>query len=433
LRKLWLGLAFVLSLLLVLAMPLLSAPPGTETAAAQDRLGRRFEVAKDTYLDSFRPSNTNGGRTWLLLRGDDMWVPLLRFDVSAIQPGSEVVVAYLNLYVPADADPDIFRLPLKFAAYCVQRDWLANEATWYQATSGLAWEVPGAKGAADRCQSHEPNEVGEVTVQDAWVRPVPVTNIVQRWVTEGNYGLVLLGEWADYGIAGRTAFLSSETGDLGHQPWLWVEWREPTPTPTPTSTPTATATPTPTPTYTPTDTPTVTPTHTPTSTATPTQTPTAVPTDTPTVTPSPTVQASLAAAKFVDKQQAATGELLQYSLVVMNDMLVGADPGTAVTIEDALRPEVEFVEGTLTGQAIYEADSATVWWAGQVPRGGSVEVRFQVRVALAASEVPSVINTMWVTDAFGRRRDASVETRLVPHQLYLPLAIRNGAWQDVRD
>jgi uncharacterized repeat protein (TIGR01451 family) len=421
-RRLWLSLAFVLSLSLVVAVPLLSAPPSTESAAAPDQLGRRFEVAEDTYLDAFTPGDTNGHRTWLLIRGDDQWAPLLRFDVSDIEPGSEIVIAYLNLYVAPDVDPDIFRLPLQFAAYCVQTDWLADEATWYQATSGRAWAVPGAKGATDRCQSYGPNEIGEMTRQDAWVQPIPVTSIVQRWVTEGNHGLILLGN-QDPPVF-RGAFLSSETGELGHQPWLWVEWREPTPTPTPTSTPTATATPTPTPTHTPTQTPTVTPTHTPTATATPTYTPTATPTDTPTVMPSPTVQASLAVAKFVDKLQATTGEILQYSLVVMNDMLVGGDPGTAVTMEDALPPEVEFIAGTLTGQAIYEEASATVWWAGQVPRGGSVEVRFQVRVTLEAAEMPSVINVVLVTDAFGRQSGATVETQLVPHRLYLPLVIR---------
>jgi hypothetical protein len=87
---------------------------------------------------------------------------------------------------------------------------------------------------------------------------------------------------------------------------------------------------------------------------------------------------------------------------------------------------VEFVEGTLTGQAVYEAASATVRWVGQVPRGGSVEVRLQVRVTLAA-EMPTVINTLLVTDAFGRQRDASVETQVVPHHLCLPLVMRMGA------
>jgi uncharacterized repeat protein (TIGR01451 family) len=413
-----LSLTLILALVLMLAGLLLPAPPSAERAAALDNFAGRFEIAEDTYLNAFEPSRTHTDQVWLYLRGDDLLAPLLRFDISAIPPGSNVIVAYLNLYVPEGQSSDIFLAPLKFAAYCVQRDWLAREATWDQATAGNAWEVPGCKGASDRCQSHDPNEVGEVISQGSWVRPVPVTSIVQRWVTEGNRGLILLGDQDPQVF--KSAFISSRAGGAEHHPWLWVEWEVPTLTPTPTSTPTTTDTPTPTPTRPPTDTPTATPTHTPTATAT------ATPTETPTITPSPTVQATLTVAKLADRQQVATGELLEYSLVVMNDMLVGADPGAAVTIEDNLPLELELVEGTLTGEAIYEAASRTVRWVGQVTRGGSVEVRFKVRIMAAAAQLPSVVNTVRVTDAFGRQREASVQTQLVPHRLHLPLLLRLG-------
>jgi len=274
--------AFILALVLMLAGLLLSAPPNTESAAALDHFAGRFELAADTYLNAFEPTRTHTDQVWLYLRGDDQLAPLLRFDVSDIPSGSNIVVAYLNLYVPEGQTPDIFLAPLKFAAYCVQRDWLAREATWYQAAAGNAWEVPGCKGPSDRCQSHDPNEIGEVTSQGSWVRPVPVTSIVQRWVTEGNHGLILLGD-QDPPVF-KSAFISSRAGGVEDHPWLWVEWQVPTLTPTPTSTPTATATPTPTPTSTPTDTPTATPTHTPTATPTATSIVTATPTDTPTLT-----------------------------------------------------------------------------------------------------------------------------------------------------
>lgn len=138
--------------------------------------------------------------------------------------------------------------------------------------------------------------------------------------------------------------------------------------------------------------------------------PGAVPT--PTALPSPTAHASLMVVKFVDKQHAAPEELLQYSLVVMNDMLAGPDPGATVTMEDTLPLQLEFMEGTLTGQAIYEADSRIVRWVGQVPRGGSVEVRFRVRLVAAAAEMRSIVNTVLVTDAFGRQREASAQTHV---------------------
>ena len=124
------------------------------------------------------------------------------------------------------------------------------------------------------------------------------------------------------------------------------------------------------------------------------------------------MDATLTVVKLVDKQQATPGEVLQYSLVVMNDMLGGADPGATVTIEDVLPPQLEFVEGTLSSGATYEAASGTVRWSGQVPRGGSLEVRFQVRLASGAAKMRSVLNTMRVTDAFGRQREASAQTQV---------------------
>ena len=401
-----LGSIVILALAVTLAVPLLAASPGTGNVEALDYMVARFDVAADTYLSAFEPNDSHTDQVWLYLRADDQNVPLLWFDVSYIQPGSSIISAYLHLYVPSEVDPRIFNLPLQFAAYCMQKDWLADQATWYQATGGNDWEVAGGKGVTDRCQEHHPNEIGEVINQGAWVE-VPVTSIVQRWVTDGNHGLILLGN-QDPRIY-KSAFLSSRAGDVGRRPWLWVEWLSPTPTPTPTRTPTNTVTPTLTPT----------PTNTPTATATPTATPTPL--------PSPTVDATLMVAKFVDKQQVAPGTVLQYTVVVMNDMLGGADPGAAVTLEDMLVPELEFIPGTLTGQAVYEAASRTVRWTGQVPLGGSVEVRFQARVKAAAAEMGAVVNSVLVRDAFGRQRQASVTTHVTFNRLYLPLVIRIGA------
>ena len=411
--------ACIVMLSLILTLLLLSSPSGSETVVATDQLQREFPVRMDTYLNYDFPNSTHIHQGWLYVRADNWKVPLLWFDVSAIQPGSNIVAAYLKLYVPADQEPKDFRLPFSFAAYCVRREWLSNQATWNQATASTAWEVAGCRGASDRCQSHDPLEVGEVTQQNAWVQ-VPVTSIVQHWVTEGNHGLTLLGNMDP--ASGRSAFCSSRCAE-DQRPMLFVEWRAPTATPTlthtPTSTPTRTPTNTPTPTLTRTSTPTSTPTLVPTATATPTQTPTVV--------PSPTLDATLVVAKFVDKQQARPGENLQYSLVVMNDMLGGADPGATVTMEDGLPPELEFVEGTLTGQAVYEAASRTVRWVGSVPQGGSVEVRFQVRVKAAAA-TRSLTNTVRVTDAFGRQSQASAQTQVMSHELYLPLVIRALSW-----
>ena len=84
--------------------------------------------------------------------------------------------------------------------------------------------------------------------------------------------------------------------------------------------------------------------------------------------------------KLVDKEQAQAGDLLQYTLVVINDMLGGEDPGTSVQLLDALPDTLQLVEGSLSEEAGYDVDNRTIHWSGQVPRGLSTEVSFEARL-----------------------------------------------------
>jgi len=264
--------SFVITLFLAAAMTSLWVLPGVgqEEAAVSD--SGRFEVSADTFIDFYEPDTAHHFETtWLMFQADNMLVPLLKFDVSAIPPGSHIIVAYLHLYVPSGQSPDDYREPCRLAAYCVKRDWVAEEATWYRASSGEPWDLPGCNGAGDRCSDYHPNEVGETTGQGKWV-DIPVTSIVQQWVDGSNHGLILRGYREAWG---RSAFYSSRFINPTYHPWLEVEWNVPTPIPTDTatSTPTATPTRTNTPTVTATPTRTATPTSTSTSTVTPTATP----------------------------------------------------------------------------------------------------------------------------------------------------------------
>ena len=145
-------------------------------------------------------------------------------------------------------------------------------------------------------------------------------------------------------------------------------------------------------------------------------------------------------AKLVDKKWALPGDVLQYTLVVMNDMLGGDDPGSAVQLEDALPDSLELVQGSLSPHAIYDADTRTIHWSGPVPRGGSMGITFQALLTLAAGCWRSVSNTMVVTDAFGRELEASAQTHItnatctatptstgepMAHRLYLPVMLRD--------
>ncbi len=244
---------FALTLCLAVAAALVCSSPGRgQESSAQG--WQRFEVSADTYIDFYQPYRPHHFETtWLMLRADNKLVPLLRFDVSLIPSGSNVTMARLHLFVPSGQDSTTFRAPCKFAAFCIRRDWNPEQANWYYASDGVRWEAAGANGASDRCESHHPNEVAEVSAQGEWV-DLLVTSIVQQWVAGENHGLVLRGYSEQFG---RTAFYSSRFTDTSRHPWLEVQWSSPTPTPSPTVTGTATATPSPT--HTSTNAPTATP------------------------------------------------------------------------------------------------------------------------------------------------------------------------------
>ena len=293
-RRLLVLVCAVFSLLaaLVLApMPAgTGAPPAVPAFAGVDQYDMRFEVLEDTYLNYFEPNQTHIHQSWVYLRADSLLVPLFKFDTSAIQAGSSIVLAELSLYVPIGQASDVFNPPLRFEAYCVKKDWAASQASWYQATASNAWEASGCQGPSDRCLSYAPEEIGEVTGEGQWIR-VPVTSIVQGWISEGNHGLILVGD--RYYPTGKSAFYSSRGPNTLLRPFLNVTWRVPTPTPTASATPTNTPTSTPTHTATQTPTPTASPTATATPSATPTATDTATATATHTATSTPTETATL--------------------------------------------------------------------------------------------------------------------------------------------
>ncbi len=136
-----------------------------------------------------------------------------------------------------------------------------------------------------------------------------------------------------------------------------------------------------------------------------------------TVSPTPmstqVANATLMIGKLVDKGQASRGDVLQYTLVVVNDQLRGGDPGTSVQIVDRLPEALELVTDSLPADATYDTRAHAIYWDGQVPRGSSVDVVFQARLTASTVGMPSIVNTLVVTDAFGRERTTSAETRVV--------------------
>jgi len=135
------------------------------------------------------------------------------------------------------------------------------------------------------------------------------------------------------------------------------------------------------------------------------------PTPQPTATPS--APPTLLVAKLVDKEQAAVGEVLTYTLVVMNDQLGAEDPGAKVQLLDALPETLELQPGSLSPDAAYDKVTRSVRWSGRVPQGGSVGITFRAMLTPAAAEVRSVLNTVAVTDALGQVTERSAQVQVV--------------------
>ncbi len=262
----------------------------------------------DTYLNAVVPNwpqhTDDADRLWL---SPEVKHSLIRFDLSSLPPGSQVLLATLSLY---SYDAPIGTV-LDADVYQVLRPWTDTQATWNRAQIGQDWEVPGCGGAGlDRAAL--PLSTSTLTETLRWY-DWDVTLAAQRWVSgqDLNYGLLLTSVGRHYHIF-RSSHWERESGN---RPLLTVRARLPVTTPSPTGTDTPEFTATPSATGSPsaeatatepatlTDTPTEQPSETPTSTATvvmetatPTEelTPSATSTDTatPTISPTPTESAT---------------------------------------------------------------------------------------------------------------------------------------------
>lgn len=248
------------------------APDG---AAAQVTL----YATADVYVSAFMPDTNYGSVNELLIgrsvSGYDNWI-LLKFDLSAIPPGSTINSATVQMY----ADVALAAADAPEAAYQVTANRNAGGITNLWTEGGVTWNNKPDRYVADDAAS-------TVGASSGW-QSITVTNAVRQWIqnSASQNGLTLRGDGSS---AWFTSFRSRELGATYH-PRLVVDYTAPTPTSTPTatSTPTRTPTHTPTVTFTPTRTPTAAPTRTPTPTATATQTPTPAATATRTHTPTAT-------------------------------------------------------------------------------------------------------------------------------------------------
>jgi len=196
--------------------------------------GVLYEGARDTYVDSWHPTE-NYGENWKLnLRSGDVEAALIRFDLSLLPPGAYVVGAELGVYVVARSNT----ANLPTMAYRVLRSWVDTEATWEQASQDNPWGIAGCNGtSSDRQGVPEDAQVlGSKGISDWWYY-FDVSEMARYWVEhpEANWGLILkAGETSsvEYSLAS-----SDRPSDRQLRPKLSVRYYLHAPTPTVTETP----------------------------------------------------------------------------------------------------------------------------------------------------------------------------------------------------
>jgi hypothetical protein len=253
----------VFALLVVLSLLLTSgggvaAPafaPRTDSAALQPvtiTLQQRkggYLGTSDTYLYAYEPDRNFGLEAALKLRSGTHH-PFVRFDLSSLPAGAEVLSATLELYA-YDADRGS---ELDIEVYEVLRSWVETEATWGGPRAGEGWAGAGCSDpGTDR--SEAPTTVQTLDGAARWYG-FDVTSAVGGWAGgRDNHGFVLVPA---PGSAVDTYYIRSAdhpTGD--QQPRLVIVYLPGGATPTPTTPlpsathteiPGTTATPSPTPT-----------------------------------------------------------------------------------------------------------------------------------------------------------------------------------------
>jgi hypothetical protein len=142
---------------------------------------------------------------------------LIRFDLSPIPGGADIIDAKLELYCDGWSGPGA---EVTAGAYPVLRNTTISQATWNQAQDGNPWNTPGCGGVGS---DREGTAQSSVTINgiEKWCS-WNVTDMVQRWVdgTLTNNGVLVR---ADTG-QGSYAFQSSEGSIIARRPRLVVTY-----------------------------------------------------------------------------------------------------------------------------------------------------------------------------------------------------------------
>jgi hypothetical protein len=225
-----------------------------------------YSDTTDTYIHLWHPSSNYGGSASLKLR--DVVAALVRFELPPIPSQARIWSATLKLYPTWRSS----NRTMDIVGYNILRPWVAGQADWTQAATGIPWSEPGADGPLEDREDIVKVEHSFSSARD-WIE-IDVATIVRDWATSpaNNQGLVLLT--SSSGV--EYNFASADYASQSLRPILQFAYYIPKPLPTTTVTASPTCSPT--------------ATMSPTVTSTPSSTPSTTPTGTSTSTPTGTAQ-----------------------------------------------------------------------------------------------------------------------------------------------
>jgi parallel beta-helix repeat protein len=175
-----------------------------------------YAGTRDTRLRSASPNETYGSGTSLYADSSPLYATLLKWDLSAIPPGSTVQSVSLTVNI-TDKSVDVFEI------YELKRNWVENEASWNIAAAANAWQIAGAQGANDRGSTI----LGTLTASSNGATTINFNAaglaVVQNWINQPatNHGIII----QDYTSAPDSiGFLSSETATSSSRPKLTVTY-----------------------------------------------------------------------------------------------------------------------------------------------------------------------------------------------------------------
>jgi uncharacterized repeat protein (TIGR01451 family) len=199
-----------------------------------------ISAGEDTTLHAWWPTTNYASDTVLAIRSGNVAAPIIRFDLSSLTNPEDLLVAQarLRFYVESRTNTQ----PIGASAYAVNKEWVANQATWQDAKTNDPWGTAGCNAVPGDRSGVASDEV-MISAVDTWVS-LDVTEIVRGWLSgeSPNYGFLLKGT-----SGGSVAYnLYSLDYSAVWRPKLEI-MLAPMPTPEPTGTPMPTATPSPTP------------------------------------------------------------------------------------------------------------------------------------------------------------------------------------------